>query len=242
MCWVAKTRVPVTANSMSLDRFFKIRQSIKVTKDLDVSDEEKKSDALWKAGVLYGSLCLGNQIPAFVLAGPNDLVLDFEVYKGQNMFTAQSKMSDGTKLQKQGRGIFEMVVRKPPEVTVTKWQDNKAVLMASVIEPQDSCMRWSVKLKCHDTVPRPTVEAEYNKNMGGVVLCDRMTSFYPKSNHIRKWTVRRVLHFFYLAATNSWIEYRSDYQVSGRPERERMQYSDFKLLLAEEIIAQAQDG
>eukprot|EP00064_Thunnus_orientalis_P001711 superscaffoldBa00000119_g1714 len=38
-----------------------------------------------------------------------------------------------------------------------------------------------------------------------------------------------------------WIKHRSDHQVPGRPE-ERLHYFDFKLLLAEEMISQAQGG
>ena len=50
------------------------------------------------------------------------------------------------------------------------------------------------------------------------------------------------MHLFDLAVTNSWIQYRTDHKASGKPEKESLQYLDIKLLLAEQMIAQAQDG
>ncbi|MEQ2190691.1 hypothetical protein XENOCAPTIV_005866 [Xenoophorus captivus] len=71
--------------------------------------------------------------------------------------------------------------------------------------------------------------------MGGVDLYDRMISFYPMPSHYTT-----IMHVFDLAATNSWIECRSDHQVSGKPERKKLQDFDIKLLLADKLIAQAQ--
>jgi len=61
----AKTRVPVIADSMTRDRF----SSLKVVDELDVPEDEKKKDSLWKVRpvlkrVLQG--CLNLQRPTKV--------------------------------------------------------------------------------------------------------------------------------------------------------------------------------
>ncbi|GLD66047.1 piggyBac transposable element-derived protein 3-like protein [Lates japonicus] len=90
--------------------------------------------------------------------------------------------------------------------------------------------------------PVPLLWLSTTKTWVELNMCDCMISFYLMSSRPNKWTVHMVLYLFDLAATHSWMEYKAHHQVSGRPEKERLQYFDFKLLLAEEMITQAQGG
>uniref|UniRef100_A0A3Q2WXU4 Si:ch211-255f4.7 n=1 Tax=Haplochromis burtoni TaxID=8153 RepID=A0A3Q2WXU4_HAPBU len=259
MYWASNTRVQVVAESMTRNRFYRLRNSIKIINDLDVSDDEKRSDLLWKIRPLLAKVSMYQ---------PHQLgwSLDFVVYQGKTTFGDTGGMGIGEKavlhlaesvpqgthlffdrffttinlldtlkmkgltgtgtlmsnripkeckiigdkpFKKKERGASEMVVRRsPPELAVIKWLDNKPVVMASSaygIEPQDIRTRWSKKDKRFVQVPRPLAIAEYNTNMGGVDLVDRMLSFYRMASRTRKWTVRAVLHFCDLAITNSWL-------------------------------------
>lgn len=56
MYWQNNTAVPVIQNSMTRDRFFSIRNMLKVIDDNQVTDEEKKDDRIWKIRPLINKI------------------------------------------------------------------------------------------------------------------------------------------------------------------------------------------
>ena len=91
----------------------------------------------------------------------------------------------------------------------------------------------------HVSVKRPVIIREYNANMAGVNLCDRMIAFYRMRTCTKKWTIRviLILHFIDLALVNAWIQYRKDKQLLKAPKKEVLQFLNFKLVIAQTYLA-----
>lgn len=50
MYWMKKTRVPLVADNMTKNRYFQLRRRLKLVNELDVSEQEKEKDRLWRIG------------------------------------------------------------------------------------------------------------------------------------------------------------------------------------------------
>ncbi|KAL3181302.1 hypothetical protein MRX96_008798 [Rhipicephalus microplus] len=48
MYWMKKTRVPLVAHNMTKNRYFQLRCWLKLVNELDVSEQEKEKDRLWR--------------------------------------------------------------------------------------------------------------------------------------------------------------------------------------------------
>ncbi|KAG5870183.1 hypothetical protein JTB14_032475 [Gonioctena quinquepunctata] len=106
----------------------------------------------------------------------------------------------------------EVAVRTDDKLCITKWKDNKSVLMISTAfgrEPETEVEKWNKKEKKRTGISCPAVIKSYNENVGGVDVCDQMMEYYRSFFRTRKWTVKTILHLFDLAIVNSWMEYRT---------------------------------
>lgn len=142
-------------------------------------------------------------------------------------------------LSRKGRGSYDVLVREDKAIAITKWYDNKPVLFASSIhaaETIDECQRYDKKLKQYIPVQRPEIVREYNANMGGVDLTDRLLAVCPARVRTKKWTVRFISHMFDLVIVNAWIKYKQDNRELGKPVHKILKLREFKMEFSEFLI------
>lgn len=152
---------------------------------------------------------------------------------------ARSVLKDDKLLKREGRGSSQVIVRDDENLAITKWYDNKPVIMLSSVEAKDIidyCQRWCKRDKKYVTVERPRVIREYNTNMGGVDLADRLLAVCPNRHRTKKWTQRFLSHMLDLAVSNSWIQFKKDQLNKNVPLKKIKQLRWFKMELGENLI------
>jgi hypothetical protein len=144
-------------------------------------------------------------------------------------------MLSDKELSKKGRGSHDQRTDQFKGVTVVKWYDNRAVLLASTlngIDPLGTLERWDKKLKASRQIPAPALITDYNHHMGGVDFADRLLSMYAIPVKTNKWTMRLFYHFLDVAVVNSWLLYRRDCEFFHIPKRDQMKLLDFRSRIA----------
>ena len=100
----------------------------------------------------------------------------------------KAPLSTKAQMMKKPRGYMEEVFSE--NISVTKWRDNKPVMVASNkhrSHPLQKTSRWDKAKKKQITVDMPYSISVYNKFMGGVDLFDQTVSSYRIRIRSKKW-------------------------------------------------------
>ncbi|KAK9688619.1 hypothetical protein QE152_g35177 [Popillia japonica] len=121
-------------------------------------------------------------------------------------------MSSDRDFMKKMRGSTEVNCREDGKIAITKWLDNKLVILASTCLSDVFC------------------------NMGGVDLADRMLVVCPARSRTRKWTIRFIFHMIDLSVSNAWILYRKRQFSQNIPHYKVKNLRKYKLNLGIKLI------
>lgn len=130
----------------------------------------------------------------------------FETAELRNVLSCQLKKWK----KKTERGFFDYRFDKNNEILIVRWNDNKAVGVAtnySKIEPLASTKRFSMKEKKQVNIPVPRLINEYNSYMGGVDLLDKQVSLYRTRIRSKKWWWPLFTQFLDVSVVNTWRLY-----------------------------------
>ncbi|XP_037269125.2 piggyBac transposable element-derived protein 3 [Rhipicephalus microplus] len=163
----------------------------------------------------------------------------------KNRAPKTANLEDNKSLSKRGRGTSSRTVNVSTGTCLVKWLDNKVITFASNHVGEETfgqCRRWSKKEKVYQDIPRPVVVEEYNRNMGGVDMSDRMLSLYPTTQRTKKWTIRTMIFICDLAAVNSWLQYKEDSALFRGPKKNILGLLEFKMSLAHYLLSKNRCG
>ena len=142
-------------------------------------------------------------------------------------------------LEKEGRGSLDYRTDNNSGIIITKWVDNKTIMLCSNYvgaEPLGSVKRWRKQEKSRVDVNCPQIVIAYNKSMGGVDLADMLIALYRIPIKTQRWYIKVFWHLVDKAKVNSWILYRRHCDQKGIPKKSRMTLLKFTTNLAQETM------
>lgn len=80
--------------------------------------------------------------------------------------------------------------------------------------------------------------SQYNTNMGGIDLLDRMIAYYRILARTKKWTVRLFFHFIDFAIAAAWIERRRTDKANNVSKKDCFELLYFKVDIAHLLLNQ----
>lgn len=119
-------------------------------------------------------------------------------------------LADEKTLKQQGRGTSDNMFDSVNEIAVTKWLDNRAVIVGAnfdISNTKKTCQRWTKGQGRIDISVPPAVHI-YNKGMGGVDLMDNFVNAYRIAIASKKWYWCLFTVLADIAVSNAWILYR----------------------------------
>lgn len=150
--------------------------------------------------------------------------------------TEKAPLKTEKELKRGGRGSMDSVVSSDG-ILITKWYNNKEVIVASncfPVVPVTEVRRWDKKLKKYVSIPRPFLIKVYNYGMGGVDRCDQLLAFYRILTKSIKWYKRVLYHFVDLCVVNAYLLWRNAKRAQGFTGR--LPLYKFKMEVAKSLM------
>jgi hypothetical protein len=154
---------------------------------------------------------------------------------------AANSLKSERQLKQEGHGSHDWTGDVDTNVAVVRWYDKSLVQIASNYvngQAGNPVDRWSNADRKYIQIPCPKIVNTYNQNMGGVDLCDGMTSYYRVCMKTRKWYRHIFFHLMNLSITNSWVLYRGDADVKHVPRKKQLSLIRFQAAIANSLLQQ----
>ena len=138
-------------------------------------------------------------------------------------------------LKKEGRGSHTYRTDANSGLTITKWYDNKSILLISnYCNPESTVKvkRWDRENRKYIEINCPTAVSEYNKSMGGVDLADMLISLYRTTIKTKRWYLKLLFHCVDIAKVNAWLIYRRHCDQMRVPKKSQLSLLKFTMSIA----------